>query len=137
MRVNGDKTDWIQIQRGVRQGFVLSPDLFSLYGQGVIKEMENMERGRNINNIRYADDTVLLADSEEKLQALVDRMQERCQRKGLKINNRKTETMGVTKRRQRLNVRILIEGRPIKQSETFNCLGSISNEDRGSEKRNK
>ena len=90
--------------------------------------------GRNINNIRYADDTVLLADSEEKLQALVDGMQESCQRKGMKINSGKTETMGVTKRRQRVNVRIMIEGMLIRQTESFSYLGCIISEDEGSER---
>ena len=58
------------------QGGVLSPDLFSLYSQAVMDEMADLEGmkvgGMNINNIRYADDTVLIADTEEKLQGLVD-----------------------------------------------------------------
>lgn len=78
VRVGGEMTDWIQIRKEVRQGRVLSPDLFSLYGQRVIEDLEDMDGiligGRNVNNIRYADDTVLLADTEEKLQALVNRI---------------------------------------------------------------
>ena len=65
-------TAWTIIQRGVRQGCVLSPDFFSLYGEIILRSILNEEGiqigGRNINNIRYADDTVLIADSEEKLQ---------------------------------------------------------------------
>ena len=66
-----------------------------------MKELEHLEGikvgGRNVNCIRYADDTVLIADSEEKLQRLVAALETACTEKGLKINFNKTETMGVTK----------------------------------------
>ena len=64
------KSDWIEIKKGVQQGCVMSADFFSLYGQIVINELEDMEGliigGKNINNIRYAEDTVLIADSMVK-----------------------------------------------------------------------
>ena len=78
-------------------------NLFSLYSQvsmdGLV-ELEGLKvGGRNINIIRYADDTVLIADSEETLQRLVDGLGEECRRYGLSVNKQKTEVMGLTKRR--------------------------------------
>ena len=74
VRINSEKTEWVPIERGVRQGCVLAPDVFSLYSQKVMEEIEELEGvrvgGRNVNCIRYADDTVLIADSKEKLQEL-------------------------------------------------------------------
>ena len=103
VKIGDDRSDWIKIEKGVRQGCVLSPDLFSLYSQLVMDKMEQLDGikigDRNINNIiRYADDTVLLADTEERLQELIDRLDEECRAIGLKINIGKTEVMWVTKR---------------------------------------
>ena len=81
--------------------------------------------GRNVNNIRYADDTVLVADSEEKLRELVVALHRACTARGLNINFRqgKTEVMGITKRAQDLNVNIRMEGRRIAQVEKYKYLG--------------
>ena len=71
VRVNGETSKFINIQRGVRQGCVFYPDLFNLYSENILREIENIKGvitgGYNLNNIRYADDTALIADSEEKL----------------------------------------------------------------------
>ena len=112
---------------------MLSPDLFSLYTQVVMDELAECEGvkigGKNINNIRYADDMVMIADSEEKLQTLMDKLMWECSRVGLRINKGKTEVMGVTKRRDRLPVTINVEGSALKQIETFRYLGSLVCED--------
>ena len=133
VRIGDDKSGWTEIQRGVRQGCVLSPDLFSLYSQAVMDELEELEGirigGTNINNIRYADDTVLVADTENKLQRLVDRLDEGCNRYGLKINKRKTEVMGITKRREQLPVQIGLGGDILNQVNSFKYLGSLITED--------
>ena len=70
----------MEIQRGARQGCVLSPDLFSLYSENIMEEIKDIEgikiRGENINNLRYADDTVLIAATKENLQKLVNKLHE-------------------------------------------------------------
>lgn len=123
VRIENDKSDWIKIERGVRQGCVLSPDLFSLYSQAVMDEMADLE------GIRYADDTVLIADTEEKLQRLVDRLDVECRGVGLRINIGKTEVMGMTKREERLRVNVNVGGQAVKQVRSFRYLGSLVNED--------
>ena len=123
VRIGDDRSGWIEIQHGVRQGCVLSPDLFSLHSQAVMDELGDLEGirigGININNIRYADDTVLIADTEEKLLRLVDSWKEECGRYGLEINIEKTDLMGVTKRRQQLPVNIILGGGLLKQLVSF------------------
>ena len=99
-----------------------------------LEEIEGIKLGGcNINNISYADDTVLVADTEEGLQRLVDALQEACNRKGLKINTSKTEVMGIQKGDQRLPVNIRLENQQIKQVEHFTYLGSRITEDGRSE----
>ena len=74
LELDVEKTDWFQIGKGVRQGCILSPCLFNLYAEN-IKRNAGLEEakagikiaGRNINNLRYADDTTLMAESEEEL----------------------------------------------------------------------
>ena len=70
-------TDWFQIEKGVRQGCILSPCLFNFYAEYIMRKAELHEAqagikivGRNINNLRYADDTTLMAESEEVLKSL-------------------------------------------------------------------
>ena len=76
VRVGEGRSEWIDITRGVRQGCVLSTDLLSLYGEISMEGIQEIEGikfgGVNINNLRYADDTVLIADSEESLQLMID-----------------------------------------------------------------
>jgi hypothetical protein len=132
VRIGEEKSAWIPIERGVRQGCVLSPALFLLYSQVVMDELENLEGikvgGININNIRYADDTVLMADSEEKLQTLVDKLAVECNAVGLRINIGKTETMIVNKKKEEMSVEINIQNQAVKQVRSFKYLGSLVDE---------
>ena len=76
MRIGNDLSAFQDIKRGVRQGRVLSPDLFSIYSEIIMRALEGMPGikagGYNTNNIRYADDTVLIADNEKELQEMLD-----------------------------------------------------------------
>ena len=132
MKVGGDKSDWIKIGREVRQGYVLSPDLFSLHSQVVIDAMVNMEGVAvgelNINNIWYADDTVLIANTEDTLQRLVDKLNVACNRVGLKINVGKIEVKDVTKRKEQMKVMVVIGNKKIKQNRSFRYLGNLVSE---------
>ena len=91
-------TDWFQIGKGVRQGCILSPCLFNLYAD-YIKRNAGLEEaqsgikiaGRNINNIRYADDTTFMAESEEELKSLLMKVKEKNEKAGLKLSIQKTK----------------------------------------------
>ena len=89
------KTDWFQIGKGVHQGCVLSPCLFNLYAEYIMRNagLEEAQAGiknarRNINNLRYADDTTLMAESEE-IKSLLMKLKEESEKVGLKLNIRK------------------------------------------------
>ena len=87
VRTGHGTTDWFQIGKGVRQGCILSPCLFNLYAEYIIRNagLEEAEAGikiagRNINNLRYADDTSLMAESEEELKSLLMKVKEESEK---------------------------------------------------------
>ena len=93
-------TDWFQIGKGVHQGCILSPCLFNLYAEYIIRNAGLDEAqagikiaGRNINNLRYADDTPLMAENEEGLKSLLMNMKEENEEVGLKLSIQKTKIM--------------------------------------------
>ena len=93
-------TDWFQIAKGVRQGCILSPCLFNLYAEYIMRNagLEETQAGmkiagRNINNLRYADDTTLMAESEKALKSLLIKVKEESEKVGLKFNIQKTKIM--------------------------------------------
>ena len=93
-------TDWFQIGKGVHQGCLLSPCLFNLYAEYIMRNAgleETQARtkiaARNINNLRYADDTTLMAESEEELKNLLMKLNEESEKVGLKLNIQKTKIM--------------------------------------------
>ena len=99
VRTRHGTTDWLQIEKGVRQGCVLSPCLFNLYAEYIIQNTGLHEAqagikiaGRNINNLRHADDTILMAESKE-LKSLLMKMKEENEKVGLKLNIQKTKIM--------------------------------------------
>ena len=98
-RTGHGATDWFQIGKGVHQGYILSPCLFNLYAEYImrnagLKETQARIKNalRNINNLRYADDTTLMADSEE-LKSLLMKMKVENEKVDLKLNIQKTKIM--------------------------------------------
>ena len=96
----GHGIDWFQIGKGVRQGYILSPCLFNLYAEYIMRNagLEETQTGikiagRNINNLRYADDTTLMAESEEELKSLLMKVKVESEEVGLKLNIQKTKIM--------------------------------------------
>ena len=99
VRAGHRTTDWFQIGKGVHQGCILSPCLFNLYSEYIMRNtgLDEAQAGiktarRNINNIRYADDTTLMAESEEELKSLLMKVKEESKKAGLKCNIQKTNT---------------------------------------------
>ena len=94
-----EQTDWFQIGKGVRQGCIMSSCLFNLYAEYIMRNgLEEAQAGiktagRNINNLRYADDTTLTAESEEQLKSLLMKVKEESEKVGLKLNIQKTKIM--------------------------------------------
>ena len=93
VRTGHGTIDWIQIRKGIRQGWLLSPCLFNLYAEYIMRNAGLVEAQagikiarRNINNLRYADDTTLMAESEEELKSPLMKVKEESEKVGLKFN---------------------------------------------------
>ena len=99
VRTRHETTDWFQIGKGIHQGYVLSPYLFNLYAEYIMRNVGLDEAqagikiaGRNINNLRYTDDTTLMAESKE-LKIVLMKVKEESEKVGLKLNIQKTKIM--------------------------------------------
>ena len=100
VRTGHGTTDWFQIRKGVCQGCILSPCLFNLYAEYIVRNAGLGEAqagiktaGRKINNLRYADDTTFMAEREEELKSLLMKVKEESEKAGLKLNIQKTKIM--------------------------------------------
>ena len=100
VRTGHGTTDWFLIGKGICQGCILSPCLFNLYAEYIMRNagLEEAQAGikiagRNINNLRYADDTTLMAESEEELKSLLRKVKEESEQVGLKLNIQETKIM--------------------------------------------
>ena len=98
VRTGHGTTDRFQLEKGVRQGCILSPCLFNLYAEYIMRNTELEEAqagikiaGGNISNLRYADDTTFMAESEEELKSLLMKVKEEREKVGLKLNIQKTK----------------------------------------------
>ena len=104
VRTGHGTTDWFQIGKGVHQGYILSPCLFNLYAEYIMRNAGLDEAqagikiaGRNINNLRYADDTTLMAESKEELKSLLLKVKVESKSVGLKLNIQKPKIMAYYK----------------------------------------
>ncbi|KAI5707314.1 hypothetical protein M8J77_000030 [Diaphorina citri] len=137
VRLEGNNyTEPVNIKRGTRQGCVLSPQFFNIYSEYIFKEaLANITHGvtigdETINNIRYADDTVLLANTIEELQILVDKVTSVCDDFGLKLNTSKTKFMIVSRKKKNLhNITLKAYGVDLERTSNVNYLGSYINDD--------
>ena len=100
VRTGHETTDWFQIGKGVCQDYILSPCLFNLYPEYIMRNPGLDEAqagikiaGRNINNLRYADDTTLMAEREEELKSFLRKVKEESEKVDLKLNIQKTKIM--------------------------------------------
>ena len=131
IRVVDEISDFTNINRGVRQGCVLSPYLFNIYTELIFRETDDMKginiQGKNINNLRYADDTVLLTEKEEDLINILQRVKEQSAERGLHMNARKTKTMFISRKEtQRLSIQL--DGEELEQVKAYKYLGQMVNE---------
>ena len=100
VRTGHGTTDWFQIGKGVHQGCIFLPCIFNLYAENIMRNagLDEAQAGikisrRNINNLRYADDTTLMAESEEELKSLLMEVKEESEKVGLKLDIQKTKMM--------------------------------------------
>jgi len=100
VRTGHETVDWFQIGEGIRQGCIMSPCLFNLYAEYIMRNagLEEAQAGikiagRNTNKFKYADDTTFMAESEEELKSLLMKGKEESEKAGLKLNIQKMKTM--------------------------------------------
>src|SRR6267154_231547 len=133
---NGEVSKEVRVERGVRQGCVISPFLFNLYSEFMIKEaMENVEGIKfnevNITDLRYADDAVLVADKRKKMKNMINRLNKTCKEYGMKINVKKTKVMKMNKTENLKGMQrsIVLDGVPVDKVKHFKYLGSWITDD--------
>ena len=124
---------FVNIQKGVRQGCIISSILFNLYSEYMINEALESEpgiqfNGNNITNLRYADDAVLVANTKNKLQRTMDKLNEKCKDYEMAINVKKTKVMGMSKTGA-VKCEIHMDGMILEQVERYKYLGSWITED--------
>ena len=125
VRTGHGTTDWLQIGKGVLRGCILSPCLFNFYAEYMRNAgLEEAQDGikiarRNINNLRYADDTTLMAESEEELKSLLMKVKEESGKVGLKLNIQKTKIMASSP-----TISLEIDGETVETVSDFIFLGS-------------
>ena len=102
VRTGHGTTDWFQIRKGVYQGCILSPGLFNFYAEYIVRNagLEEAQAGikiarRNINNLRYADDTTRMAESEKELKSLLMKVKEESEKVGFKAQHSENEDHGI------------------------------------------
>ena len=133
VRTESGMTFEFKVKKGVRQGCVLSPNIFNLYTEKIFREVEDMKGvnigGVNINNLRYADETVLLAEGPMFLQALLTAVNEKGKLYGMEMSIIKTKSMVISRKKPAPNISISVEGKPIQQVDRMVYLAYMATED--------
>ena len=119
IRINTLLSRKVKIKQGVRQGCILSQILFNLYSEEVVnKVLENdkgiVVNGKGFTNIRYANDTVILADSKHSLQRMLNNIVRVCKDSGMELNDKKTKVVVIEKKPQ-TRIKILVNGEQLEQ----------------------
>ena len=144
VRICGEETDWFKVERGLRQGCVMSPWLFNLYMDGVMREFKEKSKqcgatmGKDnekwkLNHILFADDVVLIGDSGVELQDMVRTFDEICRKRKLRVNVKKSKVMRMG-RRGGNRLEIKLEGGTLEEVEVYRYLGVDLSADGGMEK---
>ena len=130
VRIESEQTEWFNIKKGVRQGCPVSPICFNFYLEEVMRRTADEMpwlgvriSGKHLNNLRFADDVVLIATSPERLQALINEVDDVSKEFQLQISTRKTKIMTTTKEPQQLLIRC--RGEVLAQMNKFKYLGSL------------
>ncbi|CAH2209568.1 jg27485, partial [Pararge aegeria aegeria] len=129
VRIRGEVSKEVEIQKGVRQGCILSPVLFNLYSEAVMAEaLEDLNcgvkiNGRIINNLRYADETIFIASTETELQRIVDRVNKCSKEAGLTINIKKTKVL-VVSNNANLGPTIRVASQVLERVQRYKYLGT-------------
>ena len=146
VRVGNDVSGWFRINVGLRQGCVMSPLLFNLYMSGVVREVNVRVLGKGlellsanggrfeINQLLFADDTALVADSEEKLCRLVSEFCRVCKRSKLRVNVGKSKVMRCSRYGNGDRMHVILNGEPLEEVDCFKYLGSQVAADGGCER---
>ena len=137
IRIQNQLSPFTSIQRGVRQGCVLSPYLFNIYTEFIFRECDHLPginiHGVNINNLRYADDTALITDNEENLQNIVTKVKEESGKAGLQMNVKKTKTMLISRKPEGKKIEIKVDNEMLQQVNKYIYLGTEISEEAKSE----
>lgn len=129
-----EQSESFPIKRGVRQGCVLSPKLFNVYTEEIFNRNEDLKGvrigGISINDLRFADDTLLVAESEEELQELLSQVEANSLEFGLEMNVKKTKTMVIRRDvKEECNIKIQANGKTLEQVKKYVYLGHLVTED--------
>ena len=136
IKVGGETAEWFEIQKGVRQGCILSPYLFNIYAENIMRNVMNDDNsenydpltigGKSIPQLRYADDTVLLSTSKEGLENLIKSTKKHSEDQHLYLNTQKTKIMSTEK--SKCSPKIIINNEELQNVESYEYLGStVSN----------
>ena len=125
--IDGEISEWTYIKRGVRHRCFISPDLFSLYAEIIMRKVKQRSdhlkftiNGMNIQNIRYADDTVLLARNKVDLENLLHILKEENEIRGLNVNRKKKKLMVFSKNKISPKCKITLDNKELQQGESLN-----------------